>query len=77
MGPAFERATELVASQLAFFLRGHGDERLEPNENERLLAGHSEPLRKRVQAAKTSAPAIVCCYFAWQFSIRKIKMKSR
>jgi hypothetical protein len=29
------------------------------------------------RTAKTSAPAIVCCYFAWQFSIRKIKMKSR
>lgn len=37
---AFERATDLAASQLAFFLRGGGDERLEPTENERLLAGH-------------------------------------
>lgn len=37
---AFERATELAASQLAFFLRGNGEERLEPTENERLLAGH-------------------------------------
>ena len=40
MAIAFERATELVASQLAFFQRGGGDERLEPTENERLLAGH-------------------------------------
>ena len=37
---AFERATELVAGQLAFFLRGDGDVRLEPTENETLLAGH-------------------------------------
>ena len=37
---AFTRAAELAASQLAFFLRGNGDERLEPTENERLLAAH-------------------------------------
>ena len=37
---AFERATDLAASQLAFFMRGNGDERLEPTENERLLAAH-------------------------------------